>query len=484
MKIFLNVIGLFMLFGCTGHSSSDSSSNSSDTQSSSSITTTTSTSNPIDNYSKIDKEYKAVPINIPVCDANNPKVAFIKEQEDWQVLNNQSKRIFCVKPGKYHKSEVIIKNSSGTKEEPKYIILDNGNDEHPAKLSSKQIASVDLHFESSNYWIVDRMSSIGSRSVYDAPILFKNSSNNIINREFTNWSSGGVLIRNGSHNNTIQNSRFQNMSKIGAKEDRVCILFLPTRGFNEMKNTHILHNELHNCSDGIQPLWGQGIDVNYEGTVIYGNDISVDSNIYTDCHGHYDKNGKCSYSENAIDMKAGSKNPDNKILIKKNRLWGFRKADETGSKIQDPGAALVVHYGTANIVISENIIFDSARGIQIDDKSVAKHAILDSEITNNYISNIFEYPLVVNEAKNILVSKNSIINSPNNFWLVLNRSEDILATDNKIINSSNNLYQQNTRRIKEENSIKYNKVTRENLKTLEFITDIYTNNPRKVNPVK
>lgn len=471
MKIILNFISLFLLIGCTDHLNSNN-----NTQTNATTITT------IDDYSKIDKEYRAKSINIPTCDANNPKVAFIRNQEDWKIINDNSKKILCVKPGMYHKSAVIIKNNSGTKEEPKYIILDNGNNEHPAKLPTSQIASVDLHFENSHYWVVDRMASLNSRSVYDAPILLKNSSNNIINREFTNGSSGGVLIRKGSHNNTIQNSRFQNMSKIGLQEDRVCILFLPTKGFSEIKNTHILYNELHNCNDGIQPLWGQGMDINYEGTVIYGNDISVGSNMYTDCHGNYDKNGKCSYSENAIDMKAGSKNPDNKILIKKNRLWGFRKADETATKMQDPGAAVVVHYGAENIVISDNIIFDSARGIQIDDKSVAKHAILDSEISDNYICNILEYPLVVNEAKNILVSQNTVINSPNKFWLVLTRSKDISVTNNKIINSNNRLYTQNSQSIKEVNSMKYDKAVGANLDDLEFITDKYTNNPRKVNP--
>jgi hypothetical protein len=470
MKIILNLITLFLLFGCTDHLNSNN--NTSPT-----MTTT------VDDYSKIDEEYKVLSINIPVCDASNPKVAFIKKQEDWQMINDNSKKIFCVKPGSYHKSEVIIKNISGTKDEPKYIVLDNGNNKHPAKLKTSQIASVDLHFENSNYWIVDRMASIGTRSVYDAPILLKNSSNNIINREFTDGSSGGVLIRNGSHNNTIQNSRFQNMSKVGLKEDRVCILFLPTRGFNEMKNTHILYNELHNCNDGIQPLWDQGIDVNYEGTVIYGNDISVDSSMYTDCHGHYDKKSRCSYSENAIDMKAGSKNHENKIIIKKNRLWGFRKADETGSKIQDPGAAIVVHYGAANLIISDNLIFDSTRGIQIDDKSVADHAILDSQIIDNYICNILEYPLVVNEAKNIFISNNSIINSPNKFWLVLTRSKDISVINNKVINSNNMLYTKSSLGIKEKNTIKYDTLIRAKLKKLEFTTDIYTNNPRKVNPI-
>jgi len=468
MKKILILVTLFLLFGCTDSLNSNN-------NNTSAITITT-----VDDYSKIDKEYRSESINIPICDANNPDVAFISKQDDWQIINDNSKNIFCVKPGRYHKSEVIIKNISGTKLEPKYIVLDNGNNEHPAKLKTSQIASVDLHFENSNYWIVDRMSSLGSRSVYDAPILFKNSSNNIINREFTDGSSGGVLIRNGSHNNTIQNSRFQNMSRIGLKEDRVCILFLPTKGFNEIKNTHILYNELHNCNDGIQPLWGQGMDVNYEGTVIYGNDISVDSDMYTDCHGHYTKNGRCSYSENAIDMKAGSKNPDNKILIKKNRMWGFRKADETGSKIQDPGAAVVVHYGAANLVISDNIIFNSSRGIQIDDKSIADYAILDSQITDNFICNILEYPIVLNEAKNILVSKNNIINSPNKFWLVLTRSQDILVSDNKVINSNDILYSKYSLGIKENNTMKYDSIIKTNLQNFEFITDGYTNNPKKM----
>jgi len=428
-------------------------------------------------------EYIAKEVRTPSCDASDSRVAFIQTMADWQKIDDSSKTVFCVKPGDYRNSVVEIKNSSGTKENPRYIILDNGNNNHPAKLNSSQLSSVDLRFENSNYWILDRMASIGSTGIEDAPIVFIESSHNIVNRHFIDRSSGGISIRDRSNNNTIQNSRIQNMSETGLKGDRSCILLVTRDKISEVKNTQILYNELHNCNDGIHALWRDGMDVNYEGTVIYGNDISVDTKLYTDCHGVKTPNGECSYSENAIDLKAGSKNDKNPIVVKANHVWGFRKSDKTNSSLGDPGVAIVTHYGVQNIVINENTVFDSVLGIYSVDSSSAIFALSHAQISGNYLFGISDYPLVINEANSVLISKNYIVNSLKHEWLVLDTSNNLSVTDNKIINSVHSIEQINTSNITEHNNLVYSGIEDTNLSDKSFTTDKFSNSPKVINPL-
>ncbi len=422
-------------------------------------------------------EYSPKEINLPLCDENDPRVLFIKTIQDWENIDDSSKTIFCVKPGNYQSKTIRIKNISGTKNSPKYIILDNDNNSHPTQLDTNQLANVNLRFENSNYWIIDRMAGIGSKI---EPLHFFHSSNNIINRHFIDSSDKGITIRDASHNNTIQNSRIQNMSEFGRKDDLTCILLHPRNTPVEIKNTHIINNELHNCNDGFQALWRDGIDVNYEGTVLYANDISVDSSLYTNCNGSKDPNGECSYSENAVDIKMGSKNIDNKIIIKKNNFWGFRKADKTNSKLGDAGTAIVVHYGVKNLQISENTIFNSTIGIISVDRRDASYAMFDSEISDNFIAGILKYPVIVNEALNTLISKNIIVNSPNEKWLTLDKSKNVSIQNNKIVNSVNEIAYKSATDVREKDNLFYENIEDANLADKLFTTNKFSNSPNRV----
>ena len=448
MKVIISIFMIFLFFGCGNSSDKD-----------------------ID-FVQIPDEYPPKKINLPLCDESNSRVLFIKNMKDWENINNKEKTIFCVEAGNYQAKVVEIKNTSGTKNNPRYIILNNKNNSHPAKLDAKELANVNLRFENSNYWIIDRMSAMNSKNT---PMLFLHSSNNIVNRHFIDNSYKGIIIRDLSHNNTIQNSRIQNMSELGRKDDLTCILLHPRDNQTEIKNTQIINNELHNCNDGFQALWRNGIDVNYEGLVLYANDISVDSSLYTNCNGSKNPNGECSYSENAIDIKMGSNNVNNKIIIKKNNLWGFRKADTTNSNLADAGAAIVVHYGVKNLQISENTIFNSTIGIISVDKENASYAMLDSQISDNFISNILKYPLIVNEAFNILISKNIIINSPNEKWLTLDESKNISIQNNKIVNSIEEIAYKSSSDVREENNLFYENEKDANLSDKSFVTNKFSN---------
>ena len=432
--------------------------------------------------SQLPSTYALKEITVPVCNVSDPRVQIIQTKDDWlEINNNHLKSIFCVRPGNYRDGRAVSINRSGTKDNPLYIVLDNGNNEHPVKLTENQLASVDLEFENSDYWIIDRMASINTSSIEDHPLLFKNSSHNIVNRHFIDKSSGGITIRDSSNSNTIQNSRFQDMTKEGLKHDRSAIILEPKNSISEIKNTNILHNEIHNFNDGIHLLWREQIQsVNFDGTVIYDNDISVDKTIYTDCMGKPDENGTCSYSENAIDIKSGSKDANNPIVVKNNRLWGFRKSDQTDSSLGDPGAAIVIHYGVRYVSISDNTIFDSVQGILSVEKKRLDYSLLHANISKNNIFNI-EYPFVITEAVDISISENYVVNSLK-AWLVLDHTSDGRVDDNQIVNkkSVNAIEDRYATNVIAKGNL-YFETT--NLRDKSFKTDKFSGNPTTVNPL-
>lgn len=72
-------------------------------------------------------------LNLPSC-TPGPEVAFIKKQQDWDLINS-SKTIFCVDPEDYSDLGAIEITASGTKDQPRYLLLNNGNNTHPVQLS-------------------------------------------------------------------------------------------------------------------------------------------------------------------------------------------------------------------------------------------------------------------------------------------------------------------------------------------------------------
>lgn len=157
----------------------------------------------------------------------------------------------------------------------------------------------------------------------------------------------------------------------------------------EVKNTKIINNEIVNAGDGFQavrhnrPSDGKLQDANCEGTILDGNDIYIDSSIYTDGNGNYTPNGEYAYAEDAIDLKIGSDNASNPIVISNNHMWGSRESDRTGSLTSSHGGLIVVHYGVKNVLIHDNVMFDSLAGIGSGDNNRFPYSMSASEIKRN-----------------------------------------------------------------------------------------------------
>ena len=430
------------------------------------------------------KKYHTEEFEIPECLDSNPKVQFIKTDDDWNMISAKRKTIFCVKPGAYH-GEIYVKRK-GTKENPLYLLLDNGNDDHPVKLDKSLLANVSLRFEDSDYWIVDRMANIDTFGEIDdsiVPMVFINSSNNIINRYYATHANDGIEIRDNSNNNVIQNSRIENMTDIGRRNDRSCILLLTRNKNSEVKNTKIIKNELKNCNDGVHLLWRSNVgSVKYNGTVIYDNDISVDSSIYTDCNGTLTPSGECSYSEGAIDIKSGSSDINNPIIIRRNRMWGFRKSDTTNSLEADPGVAVVFHHGVTHVVVEDNVIFDSAQGIMAVDKEPKEYSLSSSNMVNNFMTDV-RRPFVLSDAKDIDIYDN-YINRSKVAWFASYGSKNIKLYDNWIANKLDSSGIDSEDSIIEEGVTNYFKIETSKIESRDFFTDKFSVTPTLVKVLK
>jgi len=393
-------------------------------------------------------------IKIPKYDADNPThVLITTENGMWRssVLNNSDNKHFYIKAGKY--TTKINLTASGNKNNRRTMSLYNGNDTHPAALSDDMVADVKIGLNNASYWLFDRISSIDSVNLNQAISINGLSSNNIFNRFLISNFNNGIELSASGDNNIIQNSSFRNMNLYAP--DGVAIVL--TYGSNKetmysIKNTKIINNEFYNCNDSIQlarrnrPSDGEYQDANYEGTIIDNNIMYIDSAIYTDGKGNLNANGFFALAENAIDIKAGSENLNNPVMITNNKIWGYRKSDNlmNGAR-SDHGAAIVIHFGTKNIKIQNNIIFDSAQAIVSGAKDRFNFSLGYSEITGNIFYNVGSfietddpYPygaIMIWEGKNILFSKNTIVNARvKSMWSKATVS-NVSFIENVIINS-------------------------------------------------
>jgi hypothetical protein len=453
-------------------------------------------------------------VTIPEYDSSNSEHFLISSKADWSHINDSDKRFFYVKPDPDYGQRIITAN--GTESAPRYVSLYNGNNTHPAKLSPEEQASVKLIIDNAHYWVIDRLSSLDydNENVYCYEIK-GNSGNIIFNRIHMSNFYKGIIIRGTAsapytHDITIQNSRFNNMSPAGIDGDAVAILLMGnywnTPG--TVKNTKILNNEIKNCNDGIMPIKmpqfvGKGnYYVDYPGTIIDGNHIYVDTSVYTDGNGNYDPNGRWAFTENAVDIKGGSNDPDNPMIISNNYFWGYRRTDQHGGGSGSLGTALAAHYYVKNIIIKNNVIFNSNRGIvfagveelpaypTVENAVVAGNILYDIGYNTDGgigICNLFDNAKTITFEANTIVGKNR-----GSHWLELFRTEPVKVIYNNIVNAEkeagtrsdytsfmgNSFYHTEMRNGSD--GYFFKTATEANLDDLIFITDRLTNTPRQI----
>lgn len=177
----------------------------------------------------------------------------------------------------------------------------------------------------------------------------------------------GIRLRSfGSDSHqTVQRCVIRNFIR-ALGDDSIGVQVFPI-GANAIHNTLILDNEIYNVADGVQVSQNASDDFVETSGIIEGNDLYITSAMYgTTVAGVFTPNpsGNHANAENAIDMKSGSYVVP--WTIRNNRMWGFRPNGVTST-----GDAMVFHIAARNTDVSDNIIGDAPRGLQVSNWNVA-----------------------------------------------------------------------------------------------------------------
>jgi len=431
-------------------------------------------------------------IILPRCDATNSEVQFIKSKSDWSHINDSNKRIFCVSSGDYTSLANIKITTSGTAEKKRYIILNNGNNIHPGKLNKEQLANYGLEFYNADYWVIDRAASFDIGFTHSF-ILNRGSSHNTFNRMFTQNIFHTMWIKDNANYNTIQNSRFDGITRSGAEADLATINHMDGKNLFVVKGTKAINNEFINVKAfRLNRFSGEaGVTqvANFEGIIFDHNTIEFTDKIRTDCKGNYNTNGNCVGMESGgIGIKSGSNKPEKPIIVTNNILWGGGyRSDPTLKYLSNKGGFSVAYMGAKNIFFQNNVIFDTMFGIIIADRYDAQRGTWNVVIKNNIFlrltgrSSVF--PLSISQAEGADVQHNLIKDSIGAWARVSwNYSNNTFANNIAINPGAPMLSEGNQETII---GLASNKVFMSSdeagyTKDYIFIADKYTNKPRTI----
>ena len=389
--------------------------------------------NPEDTFNSIltDTYYSNIyleDVGIPTYDSQDATHIIVTDLNYETALNDAQYSHYFITEGDY--ANTITITHSGTVDIRKTISLHRADNLHPSRLTELEQASLNLTFDNASYWTVDRISSIDKGGEFDSSYrIINGSSHNIFNRMNLMRYSYGFRINENSNYNTIQNSYLDHMTHAGRLSDNVGIAISSDIDNSSIIGTKIINNDIRNAGDGIQTVRNSGqVGVNYEGAIISGNKIWMDGDVYT--NGDYATNGynplgEYMIGENAIDLKVGSANSSNPMIIKHNIMYGYREGDATAGGEQSGGAgtAFVSHFGVYHVVFENNIIHDSnvalAGGTIRPDYPYAQGYW---SIKNNIFANINvinpedrqTYAVYLYESEHILWENNIFYNIPQN----------------------------------------------------------------------
>ena len=122
----------------------------------------------------------------------------------------------------------------------------------------------------------------------------------------------------------------------------------------------VVGNTIINYVDGIGSMDKPTYEINdLQGLLVANNEIYIEDKLRQSVNGE-----EYAVTENAIDLKVGSENPDNPVIIRGNKLHGHRWTKK-GSSSGSGGEEIVIHRYAKNIVIEENEIYDGVGAIRV-----------------------------------------------------------------------------------------------------------------------
>ena len=315
----------------------------------------------------------AVPISLPDCDPNDPEVKFIRNDADWQEINDARFRVFCVEPGDYRRPERIVLNQSGTEDRPRVLRwFDPAN---PSALTppwrqraDRQAKIFYLYLQNTRWWVIWGL-SIERNDQEQGLLLLGDASRNVFSSVL--FDDAHVYLYFGNQHNVIQKSVLRNTERV-PDQDRHCITINGRR--TPQHFNAFVENEIYNCAgDGLQIYGTIGVgDSDVTGTTIVNNDFYITPAMYTDCAGNLDPDGDCACAENGIDIKTTARHQTygeevsaaRWTTIANNRFWGFRETDVACAGTGSFGSGIMLHgWDTRYLLIKNNVFLDGPVGI-------------------------------------------------------------------------------------------------------------------------
>ena len=452
-----------------------------------------------------------VPVEIPRYDPNDPTHFLISSPEDWDHIDDPDKRVFFVQPNT--ETAAVTITSSGTADAPRILALYRDDDEHPGKLAPEDQAKVALVFQGASHWVVDRLSSIDDGDHSNAVRVGPGCHHLVFNRMNITRFYRAFLITGSPDTETgditIQQCRIDTMRPESIAHDNVAILVSgsPWDEPRTVTNVHILENEIRNANDGVMPLRQPDAadpHVNYPGLVVDCNHSYVDEEVYTDGNGNPlpQADAEHALTENAVDIKGGSDDPNNPMIISNNVFWGYRKTDTNGGGSGSWGAALVIHYDVRNVIVEGNLIFDSNRGIAVADPHnlgySSQHLVVRDNILYDIgkLSDQRNYAMFAYSSTDVLFERNTVVAGPGGYqttWISTSSdtsaetircnvavSMDVMAgsrVDDLVVENN---YHYATERREDGDGPYFPDASDAKLDDLTFETDVFTNHPRTI----
>lgn len=211
---------------------------------------------------------------------------------------------------------------SGTAAQPIVLMAHPG--EKPLITSTETLFELDQ-----SYWIIDGFIFDHENADSDAILIGRNAAFNMIrNCEIRNGRKDGFDIKGGATNITIANNSIHHFFKSGT--DAHGIVTNPG-----VIGLSVLNNEIYDVSGDCIQLYASDADP----ISSYSKNITISGNRFYTTLG--------SDSENALDFKGVDG-----CVVSNNEIFGFEDK------------AIVVQKGCRNIVVEQNRIYDSQRGME------------------------------------------------------------------------------------------------------------------------
>lgn len=349
-------------------------------------------SDPPDPESEFERE-----TNLPVdCDSSDSEVEIIgpetyDDPDNFQdALNNDNKRIFCLKPGDYRdlsgKWGIFLK-TAGTQSKRRYLVYHNPSmpeDRHPWNMDdpSKKTGDERVLLPSVRvrepYWTLDRLRFDSE----DGGVKVKGAHHVVVNRSMFHKMPGDPDVQavglEDAHHVWVQNSVFGDFPQWDVGDDVCCGFEVGSGGDDNLAllvvdsdHVYFVDNEAWDPFNG-DIVQTQAVNTQQDRivrTVIADNDMWLTDDMYDEPY------------ENAIDFKKG---PDNGpksewAVIQNNRIWNFANQSNLMSW------SVITTHGQSNttgFLIRDNVFWDNkapAIGISTTDS----RSIIEGNLIHN-----------------------------------------------------------------------------------------------------